>query len=203
MEGSRELTVATEKHVLPPQVHMNVKLMHAPPHPTPTQPFSCFACHLQGTLTCPTPPQPLKCVEEVQKATSCHGRAAVGVQLHGPMLCAHKWMGMPCSENKKTQYSTYPIIAGHSLSKRKEGTVCKTRLPVHCDPNNQQHRACDKGGGVKDHPSVLQTARAYARACATVERLAANTGRTCCGRIEWKMVSNVSSLASSSLTRMK
>ena len=36
--SSRELTVATEKHVLPPQVHMNVITCPTPPHPTPPHP---------------------------------------------------------------------------------------------------------------------------------------------------------------------
>ena len=33
VESSRELTAATEKHVLPPQVHMNVITCTTPPHP--------------------------------------------------------------------------------------------------------------------------------------------------------------------------
>ena len=33
MESSRELTVATDKHVLPPQVYMNVFTCPTPPHP--------------------------------------------------------------------------------------------------------------------------------------------------------------------------
>ena len=33
VESSRELTVATGKHVLPPQVHMNVITCPTPPHP--------------------------------------------------------------------------------------------------------------------------------------------------------------------------
>ena len=71
VESSRELTVATEKHVLPPQVHMNVITCPAPPHPTPLHPTRAYM-HLpaatdkhvlppqvhMNVITCPTPPHP-------------------------------------------------------------------------------------------------------------------------------------------------
>ena len=149
MEGSRERTVATEKHVRPPQVHMNVNtcptpphpsppvhiftywqpqrsifflrkftwtLMHAPPHPTPTQPFSCVACHLQGTLTCPTPPQPLKCIEKVKEKPLPATAVQQSVSNYMVLCYAHT-SGWACHarwKQEKIQYSTYPILVGHS-----------------------------------------------------------------------------------------
>jgi hypothetical protein len=66
MEGSRERTVATEKHVRPPQVHMNVNTCPTPPQPTRAyihlpaateKHFLSPQVHM-NVNTCPTPPQP-------------------------------------------------------------------------------------------------------------------------------------------------
>ena len=66
VESSRELTEATEKHVLPPQVHMNVITCPTPPHPCIPAPTGSHrqACHVlppqvyMNVITCPTPPHP-------------------------------------------------------------------------------------------------------------------------------------------------
>ena len=56
------------------------------PHPTPTLPLCSIqhVCNVQGTLTWPHPTLTLQI--RSKKATSCHGRAAVGVQLQGSIL---------------------------------------------------------------------------------------------------------------------
>ena len=85
MEGSRERTVATEKHVRPPQVHMNVNTC-----PTPAQPTRAYI-HLPAATekhflspqvhmnvnTCPTPPHPnptlqLRCVPLTRNVNMPH-----------------------------------------------------------------------------------------------------------------------------------
>ena len=99
MEGSRERTVATEKHVRPPQVHMNVNTC-----PTPAQPTRAYI-HLPAATekhflspqvhmnvnACPTPPhptptQPFSCV-------ACH--------LQGTLTCPTPPQPLKCIEKVK------------------------------------------------------------------------------------------------------
>ena len=80
------LPAATDKHVLPPQVHMNV-ILHAPPHPTPPvhtctyrQPRTSMSFLRKFTWTLyymphPTPPHPPMC-------TKHHGLLKAVVQLY-------------------------------------------------------------------------------------------------------------------------
>ena len=142
MEGSRERTVAQRSmsvlrkftwtliHAPPqpsPPVHIFTyrqpqrsifflrkftwTLMHAPPHPNPTLQLRCVPLTRNVNMPHPTPTLEMHW-KSTRKTTSCHGRAAVGVQLHGPMLCAHKWMGMPCQV--KTRKNTVQYISNLS-----------------------------------------------------------------------------------------
>ena len=87
VESSRELTVTTEKHVLRPQVHMNVITCPTPHHPTPpvhtcTPPAATDKhvippqVHIERYyMPHPTPPHPPMC-------TKHHGLLKAVVQLY-------------------------------------------------------------------------------------------------------------------------